>query len=316
MVSWLFIGPNPLAGIGQVTLQYLKCVQSLGHEAEYVVLGAQPLATRYDRGFAFLLPLEDHMTLFDSVSKLCDRVQVMTVCETDPVNSKYELFKRFPEVLVPSEFSRQILEKQFPSVKWTLFRHWTFEKPHKSPTSTDPYTFYTIGNVMDPRKNIIQLINCFQEVRARAPNVRLVLKATCLQPVTWQVPGVVIINGLLDSEALERVHASCHCYVNCSHSEGVGMGAVEAAVRGKPVVITDFGGLKEYVDTPWVVPCTQGPIGFDDFLFRKEDEWGFPDGEALKACMLDCYDRRVTHWDHAHTLKLMDEVRERFSAEP
>ena len=32
------------------------------------------------------------------------------------------------------------------------------------------------------------------------------------------------------------------CYVSFSSSEGVGMGAVEAAIRNKPVIITDYGG--------------------------------------------------------------------------
>ena len=105
-----------------------------------------------------------------------------------------------------------------------------------------------------------------------------------------------------------KVHETSHCYVNCSHSEGVGMGAVEAALRSKPVIITDYGGLKEYVKTPWVVPCTTGPIGFDDFLFKKEHNWGHPDQVALEKCLMDCYQKKVTTWDHAHTRELMDQV--------
>jgi glycosyltransferase involved in cell wall biosynthesis len=118
----------------------------------------------------------------------------------------------------------------------------------------------------------------------------------------------VVINGLLSDEALEKIHGSCHCYVNCSHSEGVGMGAVEAALRSKPVIITDYGGLKEYVQTPWVVPCTKGPIGFDDFLFTKDLEWGHPSQEGLITALRDCFQKRATFWDHAHTRNLMTEV--------
>jgi glycosyltransferase involved in cell wall biosynthesis len=112
----------------------------------------------------------------------------------------------------------------------------------------------------------------------------------------------------LSDEALERIHGSCHCYVNCSHSEGVGMGAVEAALRSKPVIITDYGGLKEYVKTPWTVSCTKGPIGFDDFLFTKDLEWGHPSHGELVASLKDCFQKRVTFWDHEHTRNLMSEV--------
>jgi len=136
-----------------------------------------------------------------------------------------------------------------------------------------------------------------------------VLKATCMQDVTWRVPGVTVINGLLSNEDLEKVHEQSHCYINCSHSEGVGMGAVEAALRDKPVIITDFGGLKEYVKTPWTVPCTKGPIGFDDFLFTADQNWGFPSGEELQKCMWDCYEKKVTTWDHSHTRELMQTLK-------
>jgi hypothetical protein len=90
------------------------------------------------------------------------------------------------------------------------------------------------------------------------------------------------------------------------------MGAVEAALRSKPVIITEYGGLKEYVKTPWIVPCTKGPIGFDDFLFTKDLEWGHPSQEHLAATLRDCFEKRVTFWDHTHTKELMGEVNKFF----
>jgi hypothetical protein len=44
--------------------------------------------------------------------------------------------------------------------------------------------------------------------------------------------------GLLSDEEMENIHALGDCYVSFSSSEGVGMGAVEAALRNKPVIIT------------------------------------------------------------------------------
>jgi hypothetical protein len=88
------------------------------------------------------------------------------------------------------------------------------------------------------------------------------------------------------------------------------MGAVEAALRSKPVIITDYGGLKEYVKTPWVVSCTKGPIGFDDFLFTKDLKWGHPSQEALVAALKDCFEKRVSFWDHAHTRDIVAQVKQ------
>ena len=303
MGSVLFIGPTLLAGIGQVTKQYSNLIR----DAEYVEIGQRPNKMRYSHGFAFVLPIEQQLAIVDQYRSFCTNWMYMTVCETEPVNPAYGLLARYKTVWCPSEFARSTLERQFPHVEWKLLRHHAYEKPHKCPATTTPYTFYTIGNIADPRKNIQGLINAFLNC-GFGDQARLVLKATCNKPVELKIPGVVVINGLLSDEALEKIHGSCHCYVNCSHSEGVGMGAVEAALRSKPVVITDYGGLKEYVQTPWVVPCTKGPIGFDDFLFTKDLEWGEPSQDGLAACLKDCFEKRVTFWDHAHTRALLTEV--------
>jgi len=302
-MTTLFIGPNLLAGIGQVTKQYSSLIQN----AEYVEIGQQPKKARYSHGFAFVLPIEEQLAAIDQYATICDSMMYMTVCETEPVNPAYGFLARYKTVWCPSEFARSTLERQFPQVTWKLLRHYAQERPRAEPSPHVPYTFYTIGNIADPRKNIQGLINAFLSC-GFGDRARLVLKATCLHPVSLKIPGVVVINGLLSDEALEKVHASCHCYVNCSHSEGVGMGAVEADLRSKPVIITDYGGLKEYIQTPWVVPCTKGPIGFDDFLFTKDLEWGHPDQGSLIAHLEDCFERRVTFWDHAHTRALMSEV--------
>lgn len=302
-MTTLFIGPTLLAGIGQVTKQYANLIR----DSEYLEIGQQPKNQKYSRGFAFVLPIEQQLALIDQYAKLCDSMMYMTVCETEPVNPAYGLLARYKTVWCPSEFARSTLERQFPQVQWKLLRHYAPERPHACPGPDAPYTFYTIGNIADPRKNIQGLVNAFLSC-GFGDQARLVLKATCIQPVSLKIPGVVIINGLLSEEALEKVHASCHCYVNCSHSEGVGMGAVEAALRSKPVIIADYGGLKEYIQTPWVVPCTKGPIGFDDFLFTKDMEWGHPDQDSLVVALRDCFEKKVSFWDHAHTRALMSEV--------
>lgn len=304
MKTWLFVGPRLLAGIGQVTNRYAELLREQGHDAEYVEFGQKPTKTRYEKGFAFVLPTDDHIMMVDEYAKMCDSVIYMTICETEPVNPAYGKLAKYGTLYVASDFCKEVFGRQFPHVNWKILRLYADGKPSVPRPLTGPYIFYTIGNVMDPRKNIRGLIDAYLRCEFKDA-AHLVLKATCLQDVTWRVPGVTVINGLLSPEDLEKVHDQCHCYVNCSHSEGVGMGAVEAALRAKPVVITDYGGLKEYVKTPWIVPCTKGPIGFNDFLFTADQQWGFPSGEALQKCLWDCYEKKVTTWDHSHTRDLM-----------
>lgn len=307
-MKWLFIGPRLLAGIGQVTNRYAELLRAQGHDAEYVEFGQTPQKPRYDKGFAFVLPIDENTNIVDQYATICDSMMYMTICETEPVNPAYGKLTKYGTLYVASDFCKEVFEKQFPGVNWKVLRLYAEGTPKVPRPLSGPYIFYTIGNIMDPRKNIRGLIDAYLRCEFRDA-AHLVLKATCLQDVTWRVPGVTVINGLLTDADLEKVHDQCHCYINCSHSEGVGMGAVEAALRDKPVIITDFGGLKEYVKTPWVVPCTKGPIGFNDFLFTADQNWGFPSGEKLQKCLWDCFEKKVTTWDHSHTRELMQTLK-------
>jgi glycosyltransferase involved in cell wall biosynthesis len=307
-MDWLFIGPTTLAGIGQVTKRYSKLVQ----RGEYVEFGQRPQKNRYAMGFAFVLPIENQLTLVDQYATFCSKMIYMTICETETVNPAYGmLVDRYKTLYVASEFCKKVFEKQFPQGEWhVLHLHAPPPPTLRYNLEARPYIFYTIGNVADPRKNINALIRAISTF----PEARLLIKATCNQPVAVDHPQVTIINGLISDEQMENVHAKGHCYVNCSHSEGVGMGAVEAALRSKPVIITDYGGLKEYVKTPFMVPCKLGPIGFDDFLFTKDLVWGHPSYDELVRHMGACYEQRIMAWDHSHTSGLLAAVPEALSS--
>jgi glycosyltransferase involved in cell wall biosynthesis len=298
-----------MAGIGQVTNRYAEFLRKNGEETEYVEFGQTPKKPGYAKGFAFVLPIERQLDLVDKYASICNEMMYMTICETETVNPVYGILAKYKTLYVASDFCKTVFEKQFPHVTWKVMRLLAYEHPHMSPAPKTPYTFYTIGNLIDPRKNINGLLNAFLKCNFGS-EARLLLKATCIKPVELKIPGVVVINGLLSDEDIDKIHASCHCYVNCSHSEGVGMGAVEAAMRSKPVIISDYGGLKEYVKTPWVIPCKLGQIGFDDFLFTKDLEWGHPSEEGLMTCLKDCFEQRITHWDHSFTVEQVKQCRQ------
>jgi len=292
---WLFIGPNLLSGIGQVTRHYAEL---LGHEADFVQFGDPVPKKKYNVGFAFVLPL--NLDIVDEMLSGCTKRLYMTVCETETVHESYGiLVERYKTLFVPSQFCLDIFRRQFPHGEWKLLPHWS---PHvaRKITPHSEYVFYTIGNIVDPRKNIKMLLEAF--IRLQLPGAKLLLKATCKVPVHWKIPNVIILNGLLTNEEMENIHAQSDCYINCSHSEGVGMGAVEAAIRGKPVIYTDYGGLGEYIpDSPFRISCTRTTLENDDFLYQKGMEWGQPSLEDLMKHMTACYTQRITQWDYPHT---------------
>ena len=308
MVNWLFIGPSLLSGIGQVTHKYCSIVNG-----EFINNTEEPSKESYDIGFAFVLPLEAELARVDRLMGRCTQKMYMTVCETETVHPVYGILAKYKPLHVPSKFAKNILERQFPLMECKVLHHWAVPRMLPPTQPTVPYRFYTIGNAYDPRKNIKMLLDVFVECKRDglfSPQTQLVIKATCKQDfkLTNSYNDILIINGLVPPDQLESIHKSCACYVNCSHSEGVGMGAVEAALHGRPVIATDYGGLKEYVKTPYLVPCKVGPIGFDDFLFRSDMEWGHPDRLVLKRHMVMANRLDIRGADHEHTVNLMKEV--------
>ena len=279
-----------MSGIGQVCMTYCKLVH--GDHIEY----GQVPTKNYEVGFCFIIPVPQLIDVMKEYSKYCKKMVYMTVCETETVHPLYErLFELSDTFYTPSEFSSSRLKRQFPQGNFPILRHYA----HPCITNVSPipeiselenkFVFYHIGNVIDPRKNIKPIIETF--LRLQLPNSVLLLKATCNQPVHWKIPGVVVLEGLMTKEHLEYIHKVGDCYVSFSHSEGAGMGAIEACMRNKMVILPEYGAGTEYIDTPYIIPCGTKKVGKDDFLFTKDMVWGDPDRNFLLKYMKDAYDK-------------------------
>lgn len=288
-----FIGPTLLSGIGQHCNKYV----GLFPDAKYIELKDVATLPECELAFAFLIPYGDIQSLCQFIKRRAKKVICMTVCETETVHEDYGIICReFPKLAAPSEFCKRVLERQFPGTEVRVI-HAHIPEPE------DIYTFYVIGNVLDQRKNFRGILEAF--VRMNEPRTRLLVKATCTQDVSISIPRVTVINGLVSEEEMEKIHRQGDCYISFSNSEGVGMGACEAALRSKPVIITDYGGAPEYVKTPYVISCGRQRLEQDDFLFQKGMEWGAPDAGQLASFMREVFEKRLRYMDHQFTKALV-----------
>lgn len=301
MVLYL-LSPNLLSGIGQVMVKYNDLLGGTLVDIHNITVDFTGADV-----FAFALPIPVWLDNLEKIKKIAKNVVCMTVCETETVHPDYgKLFKMFNTILVPSEFCKNVFSRQFNGTHFKVVRHWE-PLPEPSPRGArappQKYVFYHIGNIVDHRKQVNHIIRAFQELDL--PDTQLVLKATCKQPVNLKLPNVLVINGLLPKEQLDRIHNACDCYVSFSNSEGVGMGAVEAALRNKPVILSSYGGAVEYINTEYVINCKTKTVGVDDFLYSATMVWGDPDYETLKRHMKHAYDNKVRYIDHEYTRILL-----------
>lgn len=294
--KFLVVGTGNFSGIGQVCLKYVEMLKNVhGYDAEYsFILNAPTSFEKWDRVLMFVIPVSEYFEYLNKIKKEeFQKIEIITVCETDPVHPDYGkiLFYK-KKIWVPSEFARDVLKKQFPHGDFGILRHW-IPKPEVKKTKIDPrlksifknkhkYIYYTIGNMFDPRKNLRSILQAWVDTKLFERGSMLLIKNTHNRELKLNIPGVVVINGLLDDNHISYIHKMCDCFVNFSHSEGVGMGAFEASYWGNKTIITEWGGAKEYVKTKFVVPCKRIAIQRDGFLLVKGTCWGEPDYEVLK----------------------------------
>jgi glycosyltransferase involved in cell wall biosynthesis len=289
----IIIGPDLNTGIGNQAFKYTRLFLP---DSEYHVFGSE--IPEHAHGLIYMLPIGDHLEYLKYVRTRVKNLACMTICETETVHEDYGLImKEFKKVAVPSEFCKKVFSRQFPDNEFYVIH------AHVPTPKEKPYTFYHIGNILDPRKKFRDILQAF--IRLNEPNSRLIVKATCRQPIDIQLPRVEVINDLLSDEQMDELHNRADCYVSFSHSEGIGMGAVEAALRDKPVIITNYGGAPEYVKTPYMIDCELQELENDDFLFKKGMLWGNPNFDQLLEFMRHAYDTRVRYMNHEHTKKLV-----------
>jgi len=288
----IIIGPTLKSGIGQHAHKYATLFPEYG----YHLIGSELPET--DHGLIFTIPVRGQIEYIKYAKTRVKNLACMTVCETETVHEDYGLLtEHFKKILVPSAFCKRVLSKQFPDTTFEVI-HAHIPTPHKK-----PYVFYHIGNIADQRKNFRDILQAF--IRMNKDDTRLVVKATCNTDVHIQLPRVEVINGLVSDERMNEIHNMSDCYVSFSKSEGVGMGAVEAAMRDKPVIITNYGGAPEYIKTPYTIDCELQELEQDDFLFKKGMTWGKPNFDQLLEFMTHAYENNVREMNHEYTRKLV-----------
>lgn len=296
----LLIGPTLLSGIGQHLIKYAP----LFTDSKYIQFMADKIPES-NTALIFALPISQWLDKIPEIKRKCKNVICMTTCETETVHEAYgELFKHFDKVAVSSEFCKKVFSRQFPDTEFIIVRAHVPIKRISAIINTfdipkNKYIFYHIGNVTDQRKNFKQILEAF--LRLNLPDSLLVVKATCNQPIEIRLPNVLVINGLLPDNELNGLHSLCDCYVSFSSSEGIGLGAVEAAIYNKPVIISEFGGAIDYIKTPYMISCGKQEVPNDDFLFKKGMIWGKPNFDKLMEYMKDAYDKKLHYMDHSHT---------------
>lgn len=148
------------------------------------------------------------------------------------------------------------------------------------------------------RKNPAALVRAFSASGLAARGWSLVLKTkhlhdrpeegAALGTLAETTDGVVLIDRSMTSAELDELMALADIYASPHCSEGFGLTIAEAMAAGKPVVATDFGGSRDFLDNSvgWPVKAHPWRLEQDFGHYTQGGDWGRIDEPALTATLI------------------------------
>jgi exopolysaccharide biosynthesis predicted pyruvyltransferase EpsI len=272
----------------------------------------------------------------------------VTVWESDKIPPQWIPHLRSVDIVtVPNKWNRKTILNDVPNIKVTFLPHPVLNASSNNvpllPSQTElkslqeltrmkengTYIFYTI-NEFSGRKGIDLLIKSFIEEFSGSENVVLFIKT---HGSVSKTIGVQFLNYTVDSRVnggkivmdyerwtdaeIEMLHNLGDCYVSLTRAEGHGLAACHAALRGKHIVMTRYGGQVDYLRSiSWVAaksipafhcsPCDlhhQQCLNFPScrdfpFFIAAQQNWGDPDVLQAKELMRRAFEAKL----HGHPL--------------
>lgn len=279
-----------------------------------------------------------------------------TVWETDQLPVEWRPWLRaVGQLVVPCEWNADVLARELGGARPTVIPHACMDDAGPEPfaAETDEFCFYTIG-MWTRRKGITSTIEAFLRAFRREDRVRLIVKTTprawvrrrwwANAPGRWgrllrklahggwpssrrelaeltrrfpAAPPVELITENLSAQKLRQLHRRGHAYVSLCCSEGWGLGAFDAACCDRPVIMTGYGGQRDYLDPAraWLVDYDLVACDEDQpelgWSYRPPQRWARPRLEHAVEMMRAV--RREPAAAHERAAELGADLRDRFA---
>lgn len=260
----------------------------------------------------------------------------MTIWETTKIHPDWiPVMNQVDLVVVPCEWNKQVFEESGMTTPVSLVPLVLKDQP-EIPSyikgTEGKYVFYVLGQ-WNARKAIDDTIRAYLTAfTSKDDGVVLIVKThwhsfsdsdqamikDWIADVMMEFPDPAKIITLTQEQTqtqIEAIHTRGDCFVSCCKSEGWGMGAFDAASRGKPVIITGYGGQLEFLKVgkhhliPYdLVPAAGMP--WIPWYLPEEQQWAQPRIQEAAKLM-----RRQYRYKASGGQKQADWVRKTFSSE-
>jgi glycosyltransferase involved in cell wall biosynthesis len=174
--------------------------------------------------------------------------------------------------------------------------------------------FLNVSPVEEPRKNVRQLVECFQRVAGRMPRARLIVKAASTDVPAWaDHPQVLFVPFQMPFEHVSALYRLAHVYVSPHHAESWGITMSDAMLCGMPVIATAYSGNLEYTneENAFLLPFKEGVVPAQPPSVGVEPGalWADPDPASLEDALLRLY----SEWSSPETQEKVSRARQEVS---
>lgn len=269
-----------------------------------------------------------------------------TVWETDILPRHWpRILNALDLVVVPSHWNREVFERSGVTAPIRVVPHCLDpapapERPWPGGVGPSDFVFYTI-NEWNERKALWNILHVYLSTfRAEEPVVLLIKtsrkdRARARVPLTglylcetrntvnrimrrYRRPARVrLITDVLSNEEIRALHARGDCYISLCRAEGWGIGAFDAAAAGKPVIMTAFGGQREFLtdDLAWLVDYKLVPVrsNLHRTCYTSDQRWASPDLNHASRLMRHVFEN--AHDARARAKNLAADILRRFNRE-
>ncbi len=221
------------------------------------VIAADKFVSRFFRGF---------WTDYGLIAEMCQWAEALMPNTTDEAHLFEEAFRISPKkiTVVPNG-----VEERFAQAKPELFER---EYGIKN-------FILNVGHIGPGRKNVLHLIKALEQINHAAAIIGRIEDTSsgraCLERAKRN-PRLLVVDTLPhDSMLLASAYSACDVFVLPSQFETPGISALEAALAGAKIVITPFGGTKDYFgnNAVYVDPTSVADIvkGIQTALGKEKD---------------------------------------------
>ncbi len=186
-----------------------------------------------------------------------------------------------------------------------------FNKTYENIIHDETFKFYFIGEFIQ-RKGIHELLIGYFSEFSKDENVSLILKTTAnkqdidnfikqtkdglsMYKNHDMYPAIQLIIDFVDEDTINKLHASCDCFVMPSYGESVCIPVLDALGFGNTPIVTNHTGMIEFINfqNGWiinshetVVTTVQRPL---QDIYTGHETWYQPNVLHLRECMREAF---------------------------